>query len=184
MASSPSARPRSTARCSGRCCSDALRKAGYLPRPTTPSWDDLWSTLAPCHLTVEVRERQDDTYLQSLNRLSQLESSVTLSVRGQKVWHETHNARTQIPMPGLSAYQASRLAVGSHRSPEFERLLYENARANLIDRLGATSGTCPHVEPPASTTLQEPTRHPLIRAVFVRMSHQPSATPKSSRVPV
>jgi hypothetical protein len=123
--------------------SDALRRAGYLPRPATPSWDDLWSTLAPCHLTVEVRERQEDTYLQSFNRLSQLESTVTLSVQGQKVWHETHNARTQIPMPGLSAYQASRLAVGSHRSPDFERLLYENARGNLIDRLGANVRNLP-----------------------------------------
>lgn len=114
---------------------DRLRGAGYLPRPPQPTWDEFWTALAPYRVGVEIVERQDDTYLQSPNRLSQIEATLSLSRLGHRLWRDTARGRTQVPLPGLPAYQASRLAVGAHRSPDFERLLYNDARGILYDRL-------------------------------------------------
>lgn len=130
---------------------EQMRKAGYLPKPAASRWGGLWEAGAPYRVKIEVAERQDDTYLGSANRLSEVEATITLSRRGAPVWRQTHKARTQVPVPGLSAYQASRAAVGDRRSLEFERLLYDDARTNLLDRLGSNlrhlAPCCP--EPPA-----------------------------------
>ena len=115
---------------------EQMRKAGYLPKPVSSPWGGLWEAQAPYRFHVEVAERQDGDYLGSANRLSEVEATVTLSRRGAQVWRQTHKAKTQVPLPGLSAYQASRGAVGDRRSREFERLLYDDARANLVDRVG------------------------------------------------
>jgi hypothetical protein len=115
----------------------ALRREGYLPRPSNPLWEDLWSTLAPYRVSLEINESQEDTYLQSANQLSVIDGKLTLSRQGERIWHEMPVARSQIPLPGLPAYLASRVSVGEHRSAEFERLLYENARENLLHQLGS-----------------------------------------------
>jgi hypothetical protein len=125
--------------------SSALKDAGYLPPPRTGPWNDLWPSLAPYRLSIEVTELQDDNYLSSPNKLSRLESVVKLSRQGTTFWTVQPLARTSVPVPGLPALQASRAGVSSHRSPEFERVLYENARSNLLERLGVTLRQLPSI---------------------------------------
>jgi hypothetical protein len=125
---------------------------GYLPCPTNALWADLWAKLAPFRLSTEVVERQDDQYLSSPNRLSQIEATLVVSRSGEAIMRTSINGRTQIPLPGLSAYQASRLAVGDRRSPDFEHLLYENARALLLERLGTSIKSLPECHPPEPDT--------------------------------
>ena len=121
----------------------ALRVRGYLPRPVDPLWDDLWNSLAPFHVTLSIVEVQNDVYLQSPNRLSQIEARLSVISQGQVVWSDTFKEKTHVPLPKLSAYQASRLAVSDHRSVEFERVLYENARENLRERLALSLRNLP-----------------------------------------
>ena len=63
-----------------------------------------------------------------------IEATLTLSRDGRAVWFEKTVSRTHVPLPGLPAYQASRNSVGTRRGPEFERLLYEDARDDLPAR--------------------------------------------------
>ena len=121
----------------------ALRVRGYLPRPVDSLWDDLWNSLAPFHVTLSVIEVQNDVYLQSPNRLSQIEAKLSVVSQGQMVWSDTFKEKTHVPLPKISAYQASRLAVSDHRSVEFERVLYENARENLRERLALSHRNLP-----------------------------------------
>jgi len=114
----------------------ALRGRGYLTRPDgSDAWDDLWSSVAPYKVTVEVSEHQETPYLQSPNHLCRIDARLELTREGSRLWHEAPTVRTEVPLPGLPAYQASRLAVSNRRSPDFEKLLYDNARDNLVERL-------------------------------------------------
>lgn len=133
----------------------SLRLSGYLPRPPSPLWNDLWTSLAPYRVTVEINEKYEDTYLQSANRLSVLDGTLSLLRDGKRFWYESPTARTQVPLPGLPAYQASRVAVGDHRSPEFERLLYENARNLLAERLVANLRSLPACAASATSTASD-----------------------------
>jgi hypothetical protein len=115
---------------------DGLRLRGYLPRPARPVWPEIWTDAAPFRITFDVVEHQDETYLQSPNRVSRIDGKLALARGGSAFWHDAPGAHTQVPLPGLPAYQASRMAVSAHRSPDFERLLYDNARAGLAERIG------------------------------------------------
>ncbi|MFO0909327.1 MAG: hypothetical protein U0794_13410 [Isosphaeraceae bacterium] len=130
--------------------SDALLRRGYLPRPARPVWPDLWASHSPYRITFEVNEQMDDTYFQSPNRLSSIVGKIAFLQGSISLWNDTPLARTSVPLPRLPAYQASRVAVSDRRSPDFERLLYENARSNLLDRV--TSGVRNLPRCPSSTT--------------------------------
>lgn len=129
---------------------DALRGAGYLPRPAGSLWDDLWTAETPFRVTLHVKERQTETYLSSRNQVSALDATVTLSDRGRTLWFAAPVAQTRVPLPGLPAYQASRFSLSTHRSPEFERLLYENARDALVQQLGSAVHVLPACRPVAA----------------------------------
>ena len=138
---------------------EGLRNHGYLPRPAQPVWPDLWSEAAPFRVVFEVVERQDESYLQSPNRISHLEGKMQMVRDGATFWHDTPNARTQVPVPALPAYQASRVAVSAHRSPDFERLLYNNARAGLLERIGLSIRNlppCPDCDPVPAAAVNAP----------------------------
>ena len=139
----------------------SLRERGYLPRTSSTTWDDLWTSLAPYRLTVDVLEQMDDTYLSSSNRLSVLSATLSLTRQGVLLWRESPRARTQIPLPGLPAYQASRLAVGARRSPEFERLLYEDARKALNQRIAAHLRSLPACRPSDAPAPAKESDHPV-----------------------
>jgi hypothetical protein len=125
----------------------ALRGAGYLSKTADTVWDDIWNTRAPYRVTLEVTERQDAEYLSSPSRLSRIDAKLTLWRKQLPIWSESPNASTQVPLPGLPAYLASRVAATDKRSPECERLLYEDARANLIGRLAYNLRHVPECRP-------------------------------------
>jgi hypothetical protein len=128
----------------------ALREAHYLVRPKSPLWEDTWAKLAPFRLTMEVTERQEGAYLGSPNRLSLIDARLGLWREKEQIWHIEPHAVTTVPLPGLAAYQASRLAVGSHRNPELEHMLYDNARSNLAERLSTALRSLPSSRPDRS----------------------------------
>ena len=111
-----------------------LRERGYLLKPGSSPWDDLWVAKSPYQVTISLNELQNDVYLQSPNRLSHIEGRLLMSFQGRQVWSEVFKGTTQVPLPHLSAYQGSRLAVSDRRSPEFERVLYDDAFETMFDR--------------------------------------------------
>jgi hypothetical protein len=131
----------------------ALKEAGYLPPPSANPWSDQWASIAPYRMSVDIAERHEDVYLSSPNRLSRIDSVVRLSHKGRVFWTVQPLARTTVPVPGLPAYQASRAASSSHRSPEFERVLYDNARSNLLERLGVTLHQLPAFQSSGPTSM-------------------------------
>ena len=130
----------------------ALQERGYLPKPVESSWDDLWNTLSPFQVTLVVVEIQNEVYLQSPNRLSQIEARLSITCRGQRHWSDIFTGKTQVPLPKISAFQASRLAVSDHRSAEVERVLYQNACEILRERFQLSLRNMPAVRTPESAS--------------------------------
>jgi hypothetical protein len=122
---------------------DALTRRGYLPRPAGDAWDDLWSSTAPYRFTLQVAELQEDHYLGSPNRVSRVETTVVLNCGDSRLWYDNPKGLTEVPLPRMPAYLASRVASSEHRSAEFEKLLYESARERLRERVTAALKTLP-----------------------------------------
>jgi hypothetical protein len=129
---------------------DALRQHGYVVRPASPFWPVVWDSLAPYHLTISVTEQVPGTYLHSANRTSAINLGLVLSERGKThaLWDGTVNARTRVPMPGLPAYQARRLALNERRDSAIEQSFYQDARTILNQRLAAQLKTLPQLRTP------------------------------------
>ncbi len=108
----------------------ALEAKGYLPRREKSAWQDVWR-LSPFEARLDVNEIQEGNYLSSENRLTLIHAELTLTLGERQIWQTTPRARSAVPLPGLPAYQATRLAVSPERSDEFERLLYKNARDQI-----------------------------------------------------
>jgi len=113
----------------------ALKAKGYLPQADSSSWRPRWSD-APYRLSLEVNEKQEGNYMASENRLSRIVAHLSLSLRGKEIWQRTPTAQTTVPLPNLPAYLAARVAMSRDRIEEFERLLYDNARGMIDERLG------------------------------------------------
>lgn len=147
--------PESYAEQLGPAFREGLRAHGYLvPDPQT-AWPKLWAEHAPFRIALEVVERQDDPYFQSPNRLTSIQGKLEVRRGPVSLWHDRPNARTQVPVPGLPALQASRLAVSAHRSPDLERFLYDNARSVLKDRLGLSLRNLPAGPAPEAPSTAE-----------------------------
>jgi hypothetical protein len=133
-----------------RLLTEALRQHGYVVRPASPFWPAQWDRLAPFHLTIRVTEQTPGTYLQSANRTSAIHLGLVLSERGKThtLWQGTVNARTRVPLPGLPAYQARRLALNERRDPPIEQSFYQDARTLLEKRLAAQLTTLPQLRSP------------------------------------
>jgi hypothetical protein len=140
---------------------DALRQHGYVVRPASPFWPALWDRLAPFRLTVRVTEQMPGTYLQSANRTSAIHLGLVLSERGKThtVWQGTVNARTRVPLPGLPAYQARRLALNERRDPAIEQSFYQDARTLLDKRLAAQLTTLPQLRSPLALPTVQTSHH-------------------------
>jgi hypothetical protein len=111
----------------------ALESKGYLPYRESSPWNDLWKH-ALYHARLDVTEVQDGEYLSSQNRLTRIESVLTLTSRGEVVFRTAPTARSQVPLPNLPVYLASRAAASPERSAEFERLLYNSARDQIDEK--------------------------------------------------
>jgi hypothetical protein len=113
--------------------SKALRAKGYLPHLDDHAGDTRWSH-APYRLSLVLNERLEGNYLSSENRLTRIDAQLTLAFRGKEIWKTTPSARTVVPLPRIPAYLSSRVALGSTRIDEFERLLYDNARSMIDEK--------------------------------------------------
>ena len=120
----------------------ALEAKGYVPRRESSPWRDLWNHPL-FQMRLDVSEMQEGNYLSSQNRLTRIEAGLTLSSRGKIVWQTTPTVRSEVPLPKLPAYQASRLAISPERSEEFERLLYKNARDRIDEKFRYALGNMP-----------------------------------------
>jgi hypothetical protein len=128
----------------------AVQTRGYLPRPESSPWRDEWKH-ALYQLSLEVSEQFEGNYLSSANRLTRINATVRLLARGESIWHTTPTARSTVPLPKLPAYLSTRLAISRERSEEFERLLYENARGQIQERLALNLSSMPEVRAAAAS---------------------------------
>jgi len=111
----------------------AVEDKGYLPNRESSPWHSLWDH-ALYHMRLDVTEQQEGNYLSSENRLVRIEASVTLSSPAGVFWQTTPTARSQVPLPKLPAYQATRVAISPQRSADFEQLLYKSARDQIDEK--------------------------------------------------
>jgi hypothetical protein len=120
-----------------------LRERGYAGEPADPSLQAIWAALAPYRLTLTVTEKPAGTYLQSANQIARLDGQFVLKRPGLADWKQTAQAITEVPLPNLRAYQASRIAVGSAPSTDFQEKLFENAFQGLVFKLDRVSRMMP-----------------------------------------
>lgn len=130
---------------------DALRRMGYLPREESSRWRSLWDAQATYRATLEVAESLEGEYFQTRNRLSRIQVDAVLDRPDAPPWRVHLSARTRVPVPNLSAYQASRLASHDGRSPEVERQLFDDARAALAEQFAQKLRSLPPWKLPDSS---------------------------------
>jgi hypothetical protein len=132
----------------------ALERKGYLPNRQSSPWSGLW-VRAPYQVRLDVSEYLEGNYLSSGNRLTRIEAHVTLtSASGELLWQTKPTARSTVPLPNLPAHLATRIAVGSERSEEFERLLYQSARDQIDGKFSFNLGGLPPC--PAGAVAKKP----------------------------
>ncbi len=113
---------------------DALRRRGFAPRPASGPAAALWDRHAPRRLEFHVAESRGVLYLESQNRITQIITTLTLTRGRETLWQGAVTARTQVPLPALSAHASTRIGV-ANRDLDMEHRLYENARASTLDRV-------------------------------------------------
>jgi hypothetical protein len=115
---------------------DALRRRGFAPRPASGPASALWDRHVARRLEFHVAESRGVLYLESQNRITQIITTLTL-VRGTvTLWQGAVTARTQVPLPALSAHASTRIGVAG-RDLDMEHKLYEDARATTLDRVAS-----------------------------------------------
>jgi hypothetical protein len=124
----------------------SLEEKGYLPYRDTSPWKSTWQK-ALYRLQLQVSERREGNYLSSQNRLTWIEAHLVLASARKQVWETMPRGATKVPLPGLPAYLSTRIAVGSARSDEIERLLYENARVQIVDNVSHALSKMPRCCP-------------------------------------
>ncbi len=112
---------------------ETLEKRGYLLAPADDDARRLWEAEAPYRLVVDVYESAGPSYLESLNPTTRIETRLTLTHAGSHVWDGTAQGRTRIPLPGMPAMVASRIAGAGRRDPEFERRMHADALVVLLE---------------------------------------------------
>jgi hypothetical protein len=96
--------------------------------------------------------------MQSPNRTSSIDVALVMNQKGKPVaiWEATVNGRTRVPVRGLPAYQASRLAFSDHRDPAVEHLLYEDALSVVVERLSLRLRGIPEARTPLAASPSAP----------------------------
>ncbi len=130
--------------------SKTLSSKGYLPyRPTSP-WREAWQKAA-FRFTLRVKERQEGNYLSSQNRMTRIEVDLNLDRRERQgwaaVWGTMPSARTQAPLPNLPAFLSGRAAASEERTAEFEKLLYNDARGRIDEKVSLALSLLPPCSP-------------------------------------
>ncbi len=114
---------------------DGLRQQGYMPRPSKGPAAVLWDRFAGQRLEYQPSEAFGVLYLQSQNRISNVNVRINFKRGGATVWHTNLSLRTQVPLPDRSAFVGSRLAVADRRSSEAEKILYDDAFASFLAQI-------------------------------------------------
>ena len=128
----------------------ALERQGYLlPTKADSSLCKLWEQ-APFRLRAKIVEQEGPPYLQSANRTSVIVIDLALDRDGEVIWSEHLDAQTRIPMPNLSALEASRIGLATQPNAEVEHRLYEDARAVLLQKLDLKLKALPPPPEPTS----------------------------------
>ncbi|OJW18725.1 MAG: hypothetical protein BGO49_23695 [Planctomycetales bacterium 71-10] len=130
---------------------ETLRVKGYLP-PSPSRWADLWAS-APYRFAYEIRETYEGSYLETQNRLTRIVATLMLSGPGVAAWKTAPSARTVVPVRGMPSYLASRLALSLDRVDEAERILYEDAFAQIRDKFRGGLANLPAYPAAATTSL-------------------------------
>lgn len=130
---------------------ETLRTKGYLP-PSTSRWADLWAS-APYRFAYEIRETYEGSYLETQNRLSRIVATLMLSGPQGEVWRTAPGARTVVPVRGMPSYLASRLALSFDRLAEAERILYEDAFAQIREKFRGSLANLPACPAGATASL-------------------------------
>ena len=133
---------------------EALKARGYLPQPRKSPWAPLWLEKAPFQLNVQIVESREEYYLQSKNRITQVDGNFELIHDGQVAWQTRMVARTRMPLPDLPAYLAGHLATAGKRDPETERLLHDDALAQFVDQAARNLRGLPSLEAAAKMPLR------------------------------
>jgi hypothetical protein len=92
-------------------------------------------------------EQYGASYLQSPHQTTLIRTELELDHSGRAVWSNYFEARTRIPLPGLSAMESSRLEIGREVSREIEQRFARDARADLIEKLRVKLGSLPMTAP-------------------------------------
>ena len=121
-------------------------RSGYYPKPSKTVFERQWRKNVPFRLVITIKERREGAYYQSANRLSYLQSQLEFLRGDRRLMLQTANAQSAVPLPGLATFVANRVALGTQRSAEFERMLYENARSALLERLGLSFKSLPRFD--------------------------------------
>jgi hypothetical protein len=111
-----------------------VKAKGFVPPSSDSRWRERWS-LAPYHLSLELKEQHVDSYMSSENRLTRIDADLRLLHHSRGFWQTTPTVRTTVPLPKLPAYLSTRLALGHDRIDEFERMLYDDARTQIDGRI-------------------------------------------------
>jgi len=119
-----------------------LEAKGYLPYRESSPWKAMWDH-AQYRVHLKVVEQLEGNYLSSANRLTRIVAHLTLSSRGELKWQTSPTARSTVPLPKLSALLASRVAASDHRSEDFERMLYTEARGHIDEKVSFALNNMP-----------------------------------------
>jgi hypothetical protein len=115
---------------------EVLRTKGYLPEPRQSAWIALWDEKAPFRATVVVVETQDNYYLQSKSRTTQIDATFEMLRDDRVIWKNRFIARTREPLPNLPALLGGHLATSDKHNPETERLLHDDAMKQFLELAG------------------------------------------------
>ncbi len=117
-----------------RHLAEILGARGYLVQPRRSAWRSTWDDHAPFLLTIRIVEEQGEYYLQSKNKITQIEGFLDLAHRGRPVWQGRLVSRTRVPLLDLPAYLAGHLATSGRHDAQVERRFHADALAQFVDQ--------------------------------------------------
>jgi hypothetical protein len=122
----------------------AFESKGYLPCRQSYHWRELWKH-ATYHTSINVSETLEGNYLSSSNRLTRIEVRLTITRAGQAkpVFQTTPAASSSVPLPKLPLFLSTRLAMPGERTEEVEKLLRDDARGQIDERLAHSLSNMP-----------------------------------------
>ena len=124
----------------------AFEAKGYLPCRQSYHWRKLWKH-ATYHTNINVSETLEGNYLSSSNRLTRIEVRLTITRAGQAkpIFQTTCLLLREAPMPlpKLPLFLSTRLAMPGERTEEVEKLLRDDARGQIDERLAQSLSNMP-----------------------------------------